>query len=295
MVMRFLLGLMALPLLAQSAPPSPKEVFEAWRTRRIERLHSEDGWLSLVGLHWLSEGENLIGTDPTAKVRFPVGMGPEKAGLLILEGGKVRLKAQEGSPLTVNGAAATDMPLSMDTDGKPDILQLAGRSFFVIKRGEKGEKIGVRVKDPKSPVRTGFKGIEMYPFNPAFRVVATFEAYPEPKIVQIPTVIGVADPMKVWGRIHFTLKGKKFTLEPVDEGDGRLFIIFRDSTSGKTTYPAGRFVYAEPPKDGKVILDFNQSYNPPCAFTRFATCPLPPPQNVMKVAITAGEKNYGEH
>ncbi len=293
--MRFLLGFMALSLMAQTPQPSPKAVFEAWHKGRIERLQSEEGWLSLVGLHWLAEGENGIGTGAEAKVRFPEGMGPERAGVLILEGGKVRLKAVAGSPLTVNGAPATDMPLRMDADGKPDVLQLAGRSFFVIRRGEHGEKVGVRVKDPKSPVRTGFRGIEMYPFDPAFRVVGTFEAYPEPKMVQIPTVIGVSDTMKAWGRVHFTLKGKKVTLEPVDEGDGRLFFIFRDLTSGKTTYPAGRFLYADPAKDGKVILDFNQSYNPPCAFTRFATCPLPPPQNVMKLAIKAGEKNYGDH
>lgn len=293
--MRFVLGLLALPLLAQAPQANPRELHEQWRKGRIERLQSEEGWLTLVGLHWLSEGENLIGTDAGAKVRFPEGKGPQKAGVLILEGGKVRLKTVEGSPLTVNGAAATDMPLRMDADGKPDVLHLAGRSFFVIRRGPKGEKVGVRVKDPKNPVRTGFKGIEMYPFDPAYRVVATFEPYPEPKIVQIPTVIGVSDAMKAWGRAHFTLKGKKFALEPVDEGDGRLFFIFRDATNGKTTYPAGRFLYADPPKDGKVILDFNQSYNPPCAFTRFATCPLPPPQNVMKVAVKAGEKNYGDH
>ncbi|HJV91183.1 MAG TPA: DUF1684 domain-containing protein [Holophagaceae bacterium] len=293
--MRLALGFTAMTLLAQTPQPTPKAAFEAWHKGRIERLKSEEGWLSLVGLHWLTEGENVIGTKAGATVPFPPGLGPEVAGTLVLEGGQVRLKAAAGSPLMVNGAPAADMALKADTDGKPDVLQLAGRSFFVIKRGPGGAKVGVRVKDPKSPVRTGFKGIDMYPFDPAFRVVATFEAYPEPRTVNIPTVIGVADPMKAWGRVHFTLKGKTFSLEPVDEGDGRLFFIFRDLTSGKTTYPAGRFVYAEAPKDGKVILDFNQSYNPPCAFTRFATCPLPPPQNVMKIAIRAGEKNYGEH
>ncbi len=274
------------------ATQDPKADHAKWRQERLDRLKSEEGWLSLVGLHWLTEGENLIGTDPSAKVPFPAGMGPGKAGALILEGGKVRLKVAEGSPLTVNGAPAADGPLRTDADGKPDVLKLAGRSFFVIRRGE---KVGVRVKDPKSPVRTGFKGIEMYPFDPALRVMAAFEPYKEPKMVQIPTVIGISEPMKAWGRVTFTLKGKHLSLEPVDEGDGRLFFIFRDATNGRTTYPAGRFLYAEPAKDGKVILDFNRSYNPPCAFTRFATCPLPPPQNVMKVAIKAGEKNYGEH
>jgi uncharacterized protein (DUF1684 family) len=292
MVMRLLPLVLALPLLAQAPPPDPRALHEQWRAGRLERLQAEGGWLTLVGLDWLVEGENLIGTDPTALVRFPEGRGPARAGLLVLEGGQVRLKALPGSPLTVNGKPGADMALRTDADGRPDVLQLAGRSFFVIRRGE---KVGVRVKDPLSPARTGFKGIGMYPFDPAFRVIAAFEPYAEPRTVQIPTVLGTTDPMKAWGRVTFTLKGKQLSLEPVDEGDGRLFFIFKDATSGRTTYPAGRFLYADPPKDGKVLLDFNQAYNPPCAFTDFATCPLPPPQNVLKVAIPAGEKTYHGH
>lgn len=283
-----LIPMLTLTLLAQD----PAAERTKWHEGRIKRLQSEDGWLTLVGLHWLGDGENLIGTDPAAKVRFPEGVGPAKAGTLVLEGGKVRLKAEPGSPLTVNGAPASDMPLRMDVEGKPDMLRLGGRSFYVIRRGE---KVGVRVKDPESPVRTGFKGIELYPYDPAYRVTATWEPFPEPREVKVPTVIGIAETYKAYGRVHFTLKGKKVTLEPVDEGDGRLYFIFRDGTSGKGTYPAGRFLYAEAPKDGKAVIDFNQAYNPPCAFTRFATCPLPTPANVLKVAVKAGEKDYGHH
>jgi uncharacterized protein (DUF1684 family) len=280
--------MLTLALLAQD----PAAERAKWHEGRIKRLQSEEGWLTLVGLHWLTEGENLIGTDPGAKVRFPEGLGPAKAGTLVLEGGKVRLKAEAGSPLTVNGAPAADMPLKMDADGKPDVLGLAGRSFYVIRRGE---KVGVRVKDPQSPVRTGFKGIDLYPYDPAYRVVATWEPFPEPREVKVPTVIGISETYKAYGRVHFKLKGKAVTLEPVDEGDGRLYFIFRDATSGKGTYPAGRFLYADAPKDGKVVIDFNLAYNPPCAFTRFATCPLPTPANVLKVAVKAGEKDFGHH
>ncbi len=280
--------MLTLTLLAQD----PAAERAKWHEGRIKRLQSEEGWLTLVGLHWLTEGENLIGTDPGAKVRFPEGLGPAKAGTLVLEGGKVRLKAEAGSPLTVNGAPAGDMPLRMDVDGKPDVMGLAGRSFYVIRRGE---KVGVRVKDPQSPVRTGFKGIDLYPYDPAYRVVATWEPFPEPREVKVPTVIGISETYKAYGRVHFKLKGKTVTLEPVDEGDGRLYFIFRDATSGKGTYPAGRFLYADAPKDGKVVIDFNLAYNPPCAFTRFATCPLPTPANVLKVAVKAGEKDFGHH
>lgn len=289
--MRRLLPLLVLPVMAQ-APADHAAEIAAWHKGRIERLKSENGWLSLVGLDWLSEGENLIGTADDAVVQFPKGMGPERAGILVLEGKQVRMKAIAGSPLTVNGQPAKDMPLRSDADETPDVMKLGSRSFFVIRRGE---KVGVRVKDPLSPVRTGFKGIETYPANAAYRVVGTWNPYPQPKEVMIPTVLGVAEPMKAWGTVTFTLKGKTFTLQPVDEGDGKLFFVFKDATSGHGTYPAGRFVYAEPPKDGKVILDFNRSYNPPCAFTPFATCPLPPKSNVMDVAVEAGEKEYGHH
>ena len=283
--------LLAFPLMAQ-APMDHAAEIGAWHKGRIERLKSENGWLTLVGLDWLAEGENPIGSAEDSVVGFPKEMSPARAGVLILEGKQVRLKAVAGSPLTVNGQPARDQVLKSDAEGAPDLLKLGSRTFYVIRRGE---KVGVRVKDPQSPVRTGFKGIETYPANAAYRVEGTWTAYPQPKEVMIPTVLGVAEPMKAWGTVTFTLKGKTFTLQPVDEGDGKLFFVFKDATSGHGTYPAGRFVYAEPPKDGKVILDFNRSYNPPCAFTTFATCPLPPKSNVMDIAIEAGEKDYGHH
>lgn len=287
--MRALPLLLALPVMAQ-APADHAAEIAAWHKGRIERLKSENGWLTLVGLDWLSEGENLVGSAEDAAVAFPRELSPAHAAVLVLEGRQVRLMPVAGSPLTVNGQPAVAQVLKADVDGTPDVMKLGGRSFYIIRRGE---KVGVRVKDPLSPVRTAFKGIDTYPADAAYRVVGTWNPYPQPKEVMIPTVLGVAEPMKAWGTVTFTLKGKTFTLQPVDEGDGKLFFVFKDATSGHGTYPAGRFVYAEPPKDGKVILDFNKAYNPPCAFTPFATCPLPPKSNVMDVAIEAGEKSDG--
>ena len=267
---------------------------EEWRKARQARLNSESGWLTLVGLSWLTEGENAFGSDPSGPVPLPEKKAPAKVGLLVLDHGTVRVKAAPGVGLNLNGKPVEEQVLKSDADGKPDVLTLGDLSLFVIKRGD---RFGIRVKDSQSPVRLGFKGIESYPADPSYLVVAEFVPYAKPKDIEIPTVLGTSETMPAPGYVKFKLHGKALTLEPVIEvpGDTQLFFVFRDKTSGKGTYPAGRFLYAALPKDGKVILDFNRAYNPPCAFTPFATCPLPPPQNRLPIEVKAGEKNYGHH
>lgn len=277
---------------------SSKEAFlkdlEQWRKTRDANLRRETGWLTLVGLDWLSEGENPFGSDPSNAVTLPKGKAPAKAGVLLLDHGSVRVKAIPEVNLSLNGKPVSEQALKSDADGSPDILSLGGLSFYVIKRGD---RFGIRVKDSQSPVRLNFKGIASFPADPAYQVTADFVPYATPKEVHIPTVLGTEDIMQAPGYVRFKLFGKDMTLEPVieDPKAPELFFIFRDKTSGKTTYPAGRFLYAAMPKDGKVVLDFNRSYNPPCAFTPFATCPLPPPQNRLTIAVKAGEKTYGHH
>ncbi len=284
--------------LAKEAPQPKSMLFlkdeSQWREARHKRLTSESGWLTLVGLHWLSEGENTFGSGPSNAVPLPEMKAPPKAGVFVLEHGVVRLKVAPGNGLRLDGKAAADQILKSDAEGKPDVLVLGDLSFFVIKRGE---RFGIRVKDVMSPVRTGFKGVACFAPDVAFRVSAEFVAYDQSKAVEIPTVLDSTETMQSPGYVKFKLHGKAFTLEPVieDPAAPQLFFIFRDQTSGRETYPAGRFLYAAMPKNGKVILDFNQAYNPPCAFTHFATCPLPPPQNRLKVAIKAGEKTYEHH
>ncbi len=270
---------------------------EQWRNDRQARLRSENGWLTLVGLSWLAEGENAFGSDSSNPVPLPEKKAPEKAGVLVLDHGTVRVKVAPGSGWNLNDKLiepVVEQVLRIDADGKPDVLSLGELSFFVIKRGD---RFGIRVKDSQSPVRLGFKGIQSFPADPGYLVVAEFVPYATPKDIQIPTVLGTTETMQAPGFVKFKLHGKDLTLEPVieDPGDPQLFFIFRDKTSGKGTYPAGRFLYAAMPKDGKVVLDFNRAYNPPCAFTPFATCPLPPPQNRLPIAVKAGEKNYGHH
>jgi uncharacterized protein (DUF1684 family) len=272
------------------------KIEQDWRDKRLKRLQSPNGWLTLVGLHWLQPGENVFGSDPDCAVPLPAGKAPKHAGVLVLESGTVRIKPAPGAGLKVDDKPLGERVLGDDMAEKTDVVTLGDLSFFVIKRGE---RIGVRVKDAQSPVRTGFKGIDYFAADPRWRVNASFVPYDAPKKVPIPTVLGTADTMEAPGLVKFTMDGKEMTLEPVveDPSDPMLWFIFKDATSGKETYGGGRFLYADMPKDGKVVVDFNQAYNPPCAFTPYATCPLPPRQNWLPIRVEAGEKTFagGHH
>ena len=168
-------------------------------------------------------------------------------------------------------------------------------TYTVIKRSDKsGDRFGIRMKDPESEARKNFKGLEYFPPDPEFSVVATFEPYNPPKKIAITNVLGMTSEETSTGALAFTLKGQTYRIDPIlEQGETDLFIIFKDATSGHETYGAARYVYAHPPDaSGKTVLDFNHAYNPPCAFTPYATCPLPPPQNRLPVRIEAGEKKY---
>ena len=246
----------------------------AWHTDREAKLKAEDGWLSLAGLYWLREGANPFGKDPNGEIVLPDG--PAQAGVFRLDHGKVSV--------TIGGGTHEVKP---DSD---EIVKVGRARLLVIKRAE---KYGIRVKDPESQARREFKGIDSFPADESYRVTARWVA--EPRKISILNVIGQSEESDSPGYAAFTLRGREFTLHPILEEPGakELFYIFRDETSGKETYPAGRFFYSGMPQDGHVILDFNKAYNPPCAFTPYATCPLPPPQNRLTVRIEAGEKRYG--
>jgi uncharacterized protein (DUF1684 family) len=271
-----------------------KEI-EDWRARRLERLTSDSGWLTVVGLHWLKQGENRFGSGAENEVVLPEGESPLMAGSFFLEGEQVSVQGAEDAELMLDGkpvTARTD--ITSDDQGKPDMLRMGDLSLYVIKRGE---RYAVRVKNPHSAARKEFEGLDYFPISTELRVEARFVPSDEPKTINIPTVLGTTAPMDVPGVVTFSLEGREFTLEPVVDGPDYedLFFIFKDQTSADETYPAGRFLYTDAPVDGRVTLDFNKAYNPPCAFTEFATCPLPPKQNVIAVRIEAGEKDYGRH
>ena len=291
--MRPLFALCTFCLLSASAPDQGAywTSVDAWHAGREARLRSEDGWLSLIGLDWLAPGENTLGSAPGSTVLLPVGAAPARAGLFLLEGASVRFRPLVGGGILLNGKPATETELKTDADGTPDILQAGRVRFYAIRRGN---RVGIRLKDPEAPARKAFHGVPRYPVDPRWRVEAVFLPYPTPQTRAIPTVLGTTEPMTAPGLLRFKVGGREVTLEPMVEGT-ELFLIFKDGTSAKGTYPAGRFLYAAPAESGKVVLDFNRAINPPCAFSIFATCPLPPEQNRLEILITAGEKDPGVH
>nr|WP_233261909.1 DUF1684 domain-containing protein [Vitiosangium sp. GDMCC 1.1324] len=281
---------------AETKPPETKPSdleteTRAWHQKRIANLTSDDGWLSLVGLHWLKEGDNRFGSGPDNDLIFPAGT-PEHIGTLTDKGGKVTLSVQPGVTLTRGGQPFTGGELG-ESESDKDVLTLGTLRFYIIRRGE---RLGVRVKDSEAQARKQFHGIPTWPVSTAWRIEGRFEPATTPQKLSVPTVLGTVEDMTSPGTIHFTLNGQEYRLDPVQEpGENQLFIIFGDLTNRTDSYGAGRFLYTDLPKDGKVVLDFNRAYNPPCAFSPYATCPLPPPQNRLKLRVEAGEKRYGDH
>ena len=295
-------ALAALVIIAVACTEAPEPVdpayaaeVDAWRNQRLERLTSDDGWLTLTGLYWLEPGENRFGSAPDGAVVLPDDSVPTIAGLLIVaEDGTVVAFGEEGAGVKVNGEALANTVLATDAGGDPDVITAGRISFYIIDRDG---RLGARVKDPEAMTRLTFAGIAHFDIDPAYRVEAKFEPYPEPRQVAIPTVLGQDTSMLAMGTLRFSIDGEEQVLEPyvASPDDETLFLIFRDGTSGVTTYGAGRFLSADAPgDDGTTVLDFNLAYNPPCAFTPYATCPLPPPQNALNIAIEAGEQYHGE-
>ena len=266
----------------------------AVRCERLARLTAEDGWLSLTGLYWLEPGENRFGSAEDGAVVLPDPRVADIAGLLVVgPEGDVIAFGEEGAGVEINGEPLSEATLKTDADGRPDVITAGRIQFYIIDRDG---RLGARGKDPDAPTRTAFQGIDYFPTDPAFKVDATFEPYDEAREVSIPTVLGTDTTMLAFGVLHFSIDGQNLTLEPYagSAEDESLFLIFRDQTSGESSYGAGRFLSADAPgEDGMTILDFNLAVNPPCAFTPYATCPLPPPQNILEARIEAGEMYSG--
>ena len=291
--------LLLLGAVLASAPaaraPSPDYVHEidGWRAKREEGLRAPDGWLSVVGLHWLREGTSTIGSAEGSDIRLPLP-APPRVGTIEFSNGKALIHVAPGVTVRSQDEPVTELELHSDKGGKPDVLAIGPVSMYVI---ERGGRHALRVKNSESAQRRSFRGLEWYPVREDLRIRARFTPYDPPKTIPIATVLNTVEPMPSPGYVTFHLGGRELRLDPVlEEPDAKeLFFIFKDMTAGNDTYPAGRFLYAEMPKAGQVVLDFNKAYSPPCAFTSFATCPLPPRQNRLDVRIEAGEKKPAEH
>ena len=275
---------------AETQPPmTHEEDVNAWKARRVKNLTSETGWLTLTGLYWLKEGENKVGAASDMAVRLPQP-APTYVGSLNRKGSEVVFEPSAGVPLSVT----TKTVMKADSSGDPTIVKLGTITFQVI---ERGDRLGVRVKDANNEARRNFQPLEYYPLNANLRVNAKLEPYNPPKEIPIVNVLGMTEKMVSPGALVFTIEGKEYRLDPVlEEGETDLFIIFGDKTNGTETYGAGRYMYAAPPDaSGMTVVDFNKAYNPPCVFTNYATCPLPPRQNKLPIRIEAGEKEWAGH
>jgi len=286
------LGVGAAAGVAQTEDAYIKSI-EDGRAQRVARLTKPDGWLTLIGLHFLETGENTVGTAADNKVKL--AKGPAHVGVVSVSAeGKVSLVVKAEAGVMVDGQTVARAELKGGDEGKPTLVTAGTVSFFVIDRG--GKK-ALRVKDSEAERRTHFLGIDYFPTDPGWRIEAQWVAFETPRMVPITNVLGQVAREPVPGKAVFTREGKTYELLPILEGaEEPLFFVIADETSGHETYAAARFLYAAQPKDGKVVLDFNQAVNPPCAFTPFATCPLPPKENRLPLRVTAGEKNYrGAH
>jgi uncharacterized protein len=271
-----------------ASPEACRREVAAWRAEREAGLKSPNGWLTLAGLFWLDEGDNSFGSDPAGRVVLPAGKAPAVAGTLVRHGRDVELRARPGVELTSGGKPVSEMKLGYGAH--PTVLNFGSISFFLIARGD---RLGVRVKDSQSPALAAFHGVDSFPLDTSWCVVARFEPRPQAKSIPITNILGMTQDTPSPGVVVFEHGGATYRLDALGEPSKGLFLIFADRTTGSQTYGAGRFLDTEAPQNGRVLLDFNEAYNPPCAFTPYATCPLPPPQNHLAVAVTAGEKKYG--
>jgi uncharacterized protein (DUF1684 family) len=282
--------LIALVTAFVAAPPgSYRDEILKYRALREAELKADDGWLTVTGLFWLKPGVNVAGSAPGSDVRLPA-TAPARLGVFELKDGAVTFTADAAAHVTSAGKHLGTQPADAPRDDE-NALAAGGLRLFVIHRED---RFGIRMRDLRNAARRQFKGLRYFPIRPEYRVRARFTPYHPPHVVAVPNVLGQNPEMESPGYVTFTLNGHSLRLEPVFEDDDKkdLFFIFKDTTSRDATYPAGRFLHADLPKGGFVTIDFNKAYNPPCAFTDFATCPLPRKENQLPVRIEAGELAY---
>ncbi|NCF15848.1 MAG: DUF1684 domain-containing protein [Gammaproteobacteria bacterium] len=271
----------------EADPAAYDQDVHEWRAGRLERLLAPTGYLNQIGLYWLEQGTYVLGSDPASDIVLPQTAAPRIAEIIVGDEG-VRLIVEEGVEVLVDGQAVSDMPLLPDVSGKAVMVSHRSLAWMLI---ERGGKLAIRVRDYEHPFVDSFGPLPYYEIDPEMRVTAKLEPYTEPRTIAVDTVIEGFQQFPVApGVASFELNGQQYDLEPTISGD-KLFFVFGDATNRDETYGAGRFLYADAPgDDGLLILDFNLSYSPPCAFNDFSTCPIASPRNRLPIRIEAGEK-----
>ncbi len=289
---KLFLGLLIFAVACNSSDPLIKDEaayvksVEEWQQQRLERLKQKNSWLSLAGLFWLEEGDNSFGSDSANKIIFPA-KADAFCGTLMLKDSVVTLEVAEGVEMTSDNKAVTRLVLKDAQTDSPTFLQQGDLAWYIIKRGD---RYGIRLWDNKHPRIDQLDHIPSYPIQTGYVVEATLEPFDTPRSMTVATPLeGYTETYECPGTLNFRLHGKNLELYPFASGNG-YFLVIADETTAVDTYGAGRFMYAVPDSTGRIILDFNKAYNPPCAFSPFATCPMPPRENILEVAIEAGEK-----
>jgi len=296
----FALSVVAASACTRSAAPIKPGVDSAayaadtkeWRATRLDAIAGADGWSTLAGLFWLDSAAYTIGSGPGNTIVLPGDHTPARLGSISISGSIVQFRAAAGATVMSDTTRVDSITVQSDKSGHGTLLRNGSVTYRLI---ERGGRLAIRVKDSLFTGRRAFAGLDYYPLDTSLRVLAKLVPHTSPRTLRILNVIGQTDEYRSPGVLHFTVSGVAHTLTAAYEGKDttQYFLLFRDSTSRTATYPAGRFMYTTPADSaGYVILDFNRAYNPPCAFTNFATCPLPPAENLLNVAITAGEKRY---
>ena len=262
-----------------------------WRAKRLASLTSETGWLTPIALYWLKDGENSFGRAPDRAFSVDDAALAADTGAFILTNGRVRYVARNSKAMTYLGKPVMSIDMVSDVDGKPTELVAGSLHFMLI---ERAGHLGIRVRDSVSPNRLQFKGLQYFPVRADWHIHAHFEPYVPEHRIPITNILGMKEEMTSPGAIVFEREGRSWRLDAILEapGDRELFVMFSDATNGRQTYGAGRFMYVGLPNSDRIEVDFNEAFNPPCAFTDFATCPLPPQQNQLALAIDAGELKY---
>ncbi len=275
-----------------TADPNYVKEINEWDAKRVNRLKADDGWLNLAGRFWLEKGESTFGSAKDNDIVVESSKLPEHIGSFIFEDSVVTFRALDGVDVMLGDMSVKEIVLVDDQKNDVTVLQIGSVKFNLIVRDT---LYGIRFRDLNSDLAKNFKGVDRFPIDESWNITAKFEAYNPVKEIDVPNVLGQISKEKCPGAVVFERDGKTHRIDAVDEGGDRLFLIIADQTSGEETYGGGRFMYVnKPDSTGTILLDFNKAYNPPCVFTKYATCPLPPLQNYLKLRIEAGEKVYGE-
>ncbi|MFC1639791.1 DUF1684 domain-containing protein [Gemmatimonadota bacterium] len=263
---------------------------EEWHSRRVESLKQPDSWFSVVGLYWLEAGPNSFGSDSNNTLVFPAA-APPRIGMFFRTGTSVEMVVEAGVPVTHDGDMVSSLELTSNDPRRPTVARLGSFQWFVI---ERADRVGIRLRDTAAPAIEAFDGIEMFPISLSWRIPARLDRYDPPKMIRIPNIIGTVSVQPSPGAVVFEVDGEELRLDVTGDPNGERFsIVFGDRTNAAETYGGGRFLTVNAPdENGHMFIDFNKATNPPCAFTAFATCPLPPRQNHLTARIEAGEKIY---